>query len=83
MIDEDENQCAYCRNKKRAFIWLNTPDCFHEEYFYNKVSKSELNQYYQKRERKYREKKNMKMSMKKFIIVIIKNVKENIEKKRT
>jgi len=45
--------CAYCRKHfTQAFIWVNTPDCFHENYFHHKVAQEHIDKYYRKQEEK-------------------------------
>ena len=45
--------CAYCRNElSRTFIWINTPECFHDEYFHSPIHQKAIDNYYKNRERK-------------------------------
>ena len=45
--------CAYCRNEfSKTFIWVNTPECFHNDYFYIHLHQDDIDEYYKKRERK-------------------------------
>jgi len=47
MLRETGANCAYCRKHfSDVFIWLNTPQCFRDEYFYyDRVSKREIERY--------------------------------------
>jgi len=45
--------CAYCREEfSKTFIWVNTPECFHDDYFHSSLHQETIDKYYKNRERK-------------------------------
>lgn len=49
-----KHPCAYCREEfSKTFIWINTPDCFHDDYFLHSFIQQEaIDKYYKNRESK-------------------------------